>query len=241
MNNNATVIRLLARRLFRPLLLVALPWSALPAAADETRGDHWWSGITFTPGAGWRALNIDMHAASGAANLQTDFGSSLFASLDIEVYRYPFGDSGFALSLLGHTATVRANEQWVKDASGAGSRESLGTGISGHYSYLAPALSWGARQPDGSGLELSVGVGRWSGEFSGDAVFAADYRADASLPSTPVSVRFDEWGYDTRLTLYLRHWALVMTVGGPFPFKDGGTKYEFQQVALILGYEIRLK
>ncbi|MDH4133482.1 MAG: hypothetical protein OEV31_01705 [Gammaproteobacteria bacterium] len=217
-----------------PLIL-----AGMPVYAEDAESGHWWSGISITPGIGWRALNIDMTNSAGDANLQTDFASSLFGALDIESPRYKLSDN-LSVSVLGHASTVRATEQWVVDGSGTGGRQSLGTSISGHYSYLAPALTWGARQPAGTGLELSLGVGTWSGQFSGDAIFAPNNQANASMPHTPLSVSFKELGYDTRFSLYFGRWAWVMTVGGPFKFSNQGVKYQFQQVALIVGYEFRL-
>lgn len=225
-----------ARRLAACTILLSV---AVPTHAEDADPEHWWNGITFTPGVGWRALNIDMTGPGGEANLQTDFASSAFGSLDIESPRWPIGGN-FALSVMANTQTVSANQQWVNDSSGNGDRQSLGTSVSGRYSYVAPALTWGSRQRDGSGLEIGLGIGMWSGNFSGDAIFAPNNQATALMPHTPVNVRFNQLGYDTRLSLYYRHWALIMTVGGPFKFHDQNIKYEFQQVAMILGYEFRL-
>lgn len=213
--------------------------AAITAQAEESESSHWWNGIRFTPGIGWRALNIDMTGPGGKANLQTDFASSAFGSLDIESPRWPIGGN-FALSVMGHTQTVSANEQWFTDSNGYGYRDSVGTEISGHYTYLAPALTWSARAPNGTGLEIGLGIGRWSGNFSGSAVFTTDYKYNPAIAPTPIDVSFNQLGYDTRISLYYGRWALIMTVGGPFKFKDQNIQYEFQQVAMILGYEIRL-
>ncbi len=44
----------------------------------------------------------------------------------------------------------------------------------------------------------------------------------------------------TRIRHLFRPLAWIMTVGGPFKFSHQGIKYEFQQIALIVGYEFRL-
>lgn len=206
---------------------------------------HWWSGTRFTPGVGWRALNIELAGPAGEANLQTSLAASTFLTLNLESPRWALSDN-FALSLLGHAATVRADEQWVNHSASAtgkdgnGHRESLGTSISGSYRYLAPALTWGHRKPGQTGLELTVGLGWWSGQFTGDVIYAPNMQASAGMPKTPVSVNFGQLGYDTRLGLHGKNWCLIMTVGGPFPFTQQGIHYQFQQIAMIVGYEFTL-
>lgn len=220
------------------LLLSALLGTTAGFAQEGPK--HWWSGTRITPGVGWRALNVTLNNPSGEANLQTSFGASVFGSLNLESRRIPLGRN-FAISLLGHSATVNADQQFVKDTSGdSGSRQSFGTSLSGHYSYLAPALTWGNRNPKGSGLEISFGMGMWNGRFTGDAIYAPDTRPTAGMPRTPVEATFNRLGYDTRIGLYSGHWSYVVTVGGPFPYTEKGTRYQFQQIALIVGYEFEL-
>lgn len=224
------------------ILSLCLVGSALLA---QEKPEHWWTGTRFTPGVGLRALNIDMAGPGGEANLQTSIASSVFLALNLESPRLALNEQ-FSLSVLGHAGTVNADHQWVNNSAastgqdGDGHRESLGTNISGHYRYLAPALTWGVRKPGKGGIELSVGLGWWSGQFSGNAIFAPNNVANGAMPKTPVTVGFSQLGYDTRIGLHGKNWCLITTVGGPFPFNQNGIRYQFQQIAVIVGYEFTL-
>jgi len=76
--------------------------------------------------------------------------------------------------------------------------------------------------------------------MSGTMIFTTDDRPSSSMPQTPVSLNFHKLGYDTRIGLYFGHWEYVFTVGGPFPFTTNGTRYELQQLAIIVGYQFVL-
>lgn len=215
------------------------------ALLAQQKPERWWTGTRFTPGVGLRALNIDLAGPGGEANLQTSIASSVFLALNLESPRLALNEQ-FSLSVLGHAGTVNADHQWVNNSAastgqdGDGHRESLGTSLSGHYRYLAPALTWGHRKPGKGGIELSVGLGWWSGQFSGNAIFAPNNVANGAMPRTPVSVGFSQLGYDTRIGLHGKNWCLITTVGGPFPFNQNGIRYQFQQIAVIVGYEFTL-
>lgn len=229
----------------RPTLCLALLLALPGALRAQDSPAPWWKGTRLTPGVGWRALNIGMKAPEGEANLQPSLGSSMFLTLNVESPRVALGNS-LAVSLLGYAGTVNADEQWVNGSptatgqDGDGHRSSLGTSVSGHYRYLAPALTWGNRKPGKGGLELSAGLGWWWGHFAGDAIFAPNMQANAGMPKTPVAVDFSQPGYDTRIGLHGRNWCLILAVGGPFPFSQQGIRYEFQQIAMIVGYEFTL-
>jgi hypothetical protein len=115
-------------------LLLALLLSAAPARADESEEEHWWSGFSFTPGVGSRALVLDMVRSDGwEANIANTGTDSLFWSFNIETPTYHFGESNFGVSILAHASNFNLEKQWVVDASGAGSRERIGTAVSGYY------------------------------------------------------------------------------------------------------------
>ena len=231
----------------RALLLLPFLAAASPAAADE---DFWWwiRGFEITPGAGLRHLGFEVVRKSDSytGNISNDIPSSFFAALSIESPSYQFGESNFGVSAYWYTASVRLNQQFVEDpgqssssGSASGSRENVGTGVSGYYSYIVPALHYRARGPAGEG-KVALGFGRWKGRFSGDIILTPDNRPAAGMPKTPVDVNVSKNAYLVMLQYkFANRWQVYMSVGGP-KWQDEANRYLMEEVSLVVGYTFRL-
>jgi hypothetical protein len=231
----------------RALLFLPLLAAASPVAAEE---DFWWwiRGFEITPGAGFRHLGFEVVRKSDSyrGNISNDIASSLFAALSIESPSYQFGESNFGVSAYWYTASVRLNEQFVADAgqdsssaSASGSRENVGTGVSGYYSYIVPALHYRARGPAGEG-KVALGFGRWKGRFSGDIILTSDNRPATGMPKTPIDVNVSKNAYLALLQFkFANQWQIYMSVGGP-KWQDDANRYLLEEVSIVVGYTFRL-
>jgi hypothetical protein len=230
------------------LLLSLLLLAAAPAFAEE---DNWWwiRGFQFTPGVGLRHLGLDVVRRSDnfKGNISTDIAGSAFAALSIESPSYRFGNSNFGISVYAYAANVNLNSQWVADgtqntSTGTenGSRQNVGTGVSGYYSYLVPALHYSAKMPSGGEAIFALGYGKWIGRFSGNVILTADDRPAAGMPKTAIDVNVTKNAYLFLMQYkFANHWQAYMSVGGP-KWQDGANRYELEEVSLVVGYTFTL-
>jgi len=237
----------------RALLVIVFAACAAPAVAAEEKekekeSDFWWwiRGFEITPGVGLRTLSLDVHSKSNdtQGNLSNNFGAGwLFGSINIESPNYQFGKTDFGVSVYAYASGVRLDHQFVADAgqdpnndSSSGSRQNVGTKVTGYYSYLVPALHYRRIAADGSGFKIALGYGRWTGKFSGDVILTPDNRPASGLPKTPVDTRISKNAYLVNLQYkFANHWQLMMTVGGP-KWQDDNFRYQLEETSLILGY-----
>lgn len=224
-----------------PLLLALV---AAPAVAED---DFWWwiRGFEITPGVGLRHLGVDVNRKSDGAqgNLSNSISKSAFASINIETPSWQFGSSNFGASAYLYAANVRLNEQFVSNPGQSdtsptisGTRDNVGTSLSGYYSYLVPALHYRLLGRDGGSTKFALGYGRWVGRFSGDIILTPDNRPVNGLPKTSVDTRFSKNAY--LFTMQFKtasHWQFALSVGGP-SWQDGSFRYQLEEVSLVAGY-----
>jgi hypothetical protein len=235
----------------RTLLFFALAASAAPCtAAEESKekeSDFWWwiRGFEITPGVGLRHFALDVHSKSNdnLGNVSNSIGKSAFASINIESPSFQFGKSNFGASVYFYGANVRLNEQFIADpgqdpnsGSLAGTRENVGTSITGYYSYLVPAVHYRLQGRDGSSVKFALGYGPWRGRFSGDVILTPDNRPTNGQPKTSIDTRVSKWAYlFTMQYKFANHWQAYMTVGGP-KWQDSQFRYQMEELSLVLGY-----
>ena len=232
-------------REFRALVLLSLVTAAAPAAAEED--DFWWwiRGFEITPGAGLRHLGVDVHRKSDGTqgNASNSISKSLFASINIETPSFQFGKSNFGVSGYLYAANVNLNEQFVADpgqsdtsATVAGTRDNVGTSLSGYYSYLVPAVHYRLQGRDGSSVKFALGYGWWIGRFSGDIILTPDNRPASGLPKTSIDTRVSKGAYlFTMQYKFANRWQAYMSVGGP-TWQDETFRYQMEEVSLVVGY-----
>ncbi len=228
----------------RTLLLLALAAGAAPvAAADDSW--RWIRGFEITPGAGLRYLSVNVHdkAAGTQGNLSNSLGRSLFGAISVESPGYQFGGSNFGASVYLYAADVRLNEQLIAEpgmdpgaTSISGTRQDVGTRLTGYYSYLVPALHYRLQGRDGSTTKFALGYGPWYGRFSGDVILTPDNRPSTGLPRTSIDTRLWKTAFLFSVQFkFASHWQAYMTVGGP-KWQDDSLRYEMEQISLVLGY-----
>ena len=229
----------------RALLLLALAAAAAPAAAEES--DFWWwiRGFEITPGVGLRHLGVDAHRKSDGnqGNLSNSISRSAFASINIETPSWQFGSSNFGVSAYLYAANVNLNEQFIADPGRAdtsptisGTRENVGTSLSGYYSYLVPAVHYRLQGREGGSTKFALGYGRWVGRFSGDIILTPDNRPVTGMPKTSIDTRISRNAY--LFTMQFKtasRWQFYMSVGGP-TWQDASYRYQMEEVSLVAGY-----
>jgi hypothetical protein len=229
------------RPVLRALLLIVFAACAVPAAAAEEKekdSDFWWwiHGFEITPGVGLRTLSLDVHSKSNGTqgNLSNNFGAGwLFGSINIESPSFQFGKTDFGASVYAYASGVRLDHQFVADPGqdpngdqNSGSRQNVGTKVTGYYSYLVPALHYRKVAKDGSGFKIALGYGRWSGRFSGDVILTPHNRPATGLPKTPVDTvsRTPTWsacGTSSRTTQLMMTLRRPKMAGRQFPLPVG--------------------
>ena len=238
-------------REIRAILLLSLAAAAAPVlAAEEGKdkdSDFWWwiRGFEITPGAGLRHLGVDVHRKSDGTqgNMSNSISKSAFASINIETPSWQFGKSNFGASAYLYAANVNLNQQFVTDPGQtdtsptvAGTRENVGTNLSGYYSYLVPAVHYRLQGRDGSSMKFALGYGRWVGRFSGDIILTPDNRPANGLPKTAIDTRVSKNAYlFTMQYKFANHWQAYMSVGGP-TWQDDSFRYQMEEVSLVVGY-----
>jgi hypothetical protein len=235
-------------RQLRLLSFLALAGAAAPsAAAEEKDSDFWWwiHGFEITPGVGLRHFGFDVHSKSNdnVGNVSNSISRSAFASVNIESPSFQFGTSNFGASVYFYGANVRLNEQFIADptqsdtsATATGTRENVGTTITGYYSYLVPAVHYRLQGRDGSSMKFALGYGPWYGRFSGDIILTPDNRPANGQPKTSIDTRVSKWAYlFTMQYKFANHWQAYMTVGGP-KWQDAQFRYQMEELSLVVGY-----
>ena len=221
--------------------------AAGPAAADETDGG-WRGAFSITPGVGLRHLGIDVVRTSGGAqgNLSNDVWDSAFAAVNIESPEYQFGRSNFGITIYAYAATITLDHQWVADGgagpggAASGTREDVGTSVSGYYSYFVPALHFRWPHIGGGETKFALGYGPWMASFSGDIILTPDDTPAPTDLKTPVDVRVRKSAY----LFLMQHkfgsgWQAYLSVGGP-TWKEEGFEYKLEEVSLVIGYTFSL-
>lgn len=228
-------------------LLILLSGNAAANSIDEDGG--WRGAFSFTPGVGLRHLGLDVVQQSTGlqGNLSNDVWDSAFAAMNIESPEYQFGKSNFGFTIYAYAATVTLDHQWVSDGgtnpngTASGSREDVGTSVTGYYSYFVPALHYRWPHAGGSESKFALGVGSWMAKFSGDIILTPDDTPNPITdPKTPITVRVRKLAY----LLLLQHkfqngWQAYMTLGGP-TWKQEGFEYKLEEVSLVIGYTFSL-
>ncbi len=224
-------------------LLLSVLLVAAPAAAQD--GGGWFGGFQITPGAGLRHLGLDVVRKSDGyqGNLSNDIPGSFFAALSIETPSYAFGKSNFGFSVYAYAANVNLNEQWVADGgsnpgtgTASGTRVDVGTGVSGYYSYVVPALYYRFPFRGGGEAKFALGYGKWIARFSGDIILTANDQPAPGLPKSPIEVSVSKNAYLFLMQYkFANHWQAYMSVGGP-KWDDGANRYQLEEVALVIGY-----
>ena len=230
----------------RGLFLLSLVASASPAVAAEESDFWWWiRGFEITPGVGLRYLGVDVHSKSNdtVGNLANSIGKSAFASINIESPSFQFGKSNFGASVYLYAANVNLNQQFIADPgqdpnsdSMAGTRDNVGTSLSGYYSYLVPAVHYRLQGRDGSSMKFALGYGRWVGRFSGDIILTPDNRPANGMAKTPIDTRVAKNAYlFTMQYKFANHWQASMSVGGP-KWQDDQFRYQLEELSFTVGY-----
>jgi hypothetical protein len=227
----------------RVIALAVLVLIAGPAlAADDDGG--WRGNFAITPGAGLRHLGLDVVQQSTGlkGNLSNDVWDSAFVAVSIESPEYQFGRSNFGFTIYSYAANLSLDHQWVADGgtgptgTDSGSREDVGTSVSGHYAYVVPALHF--RWPHGSGSEtkFALGYGLWSANFSGDIILTSNDMPAPGMPTTPVNVRVRKLAYLLLMQhKFANHWQVYMSLGGP-QWEANGFEYKLEEVSVVVGY-----
>ncbi len=240
--------------LFRRCLHLLLAFCMLtlftgPAAAGNDEDGGWRGALSFTPGVGLRHLGLDVVRKQDGwqGNLSNDVVDSAFAAMNIESPEYHFGKSNFGFTIYAYAATVTLDHQWVADGgsnangTSSGSREDVGTSVTGYYSYFVPALHYRWPYAGGSESKLALGVGSWMAKFSGDIILTPDNTPSPAFgDKIPITLRVRKLAY----LLLLQHkfasgWQAYMTLGGP-TWKQEGFDYKLEEVSLVIGYTFSL-
>lgn len=222
-------------------------FAAAQASADDTDGG-WQGSFSITPGVGLRHLGIDVARKSDGyhGNLSNDVWDSAFAAVNIESPEYQFGRSNFGITIYAYAATITLDHQWVADGgtnpngTASGSREDVGTSVSGYYSYFVPALHF--RWPHGGSSEtkFALGVGSWMASFSGDIILTPDDTPTPIDTKIPVNVRVRKLAYLFLMQHKFQNgWQAYMSVGGP-KWSDDRFEYKLEEVSLVIGYTFNL-
>jgi len=221
------------------IILLAAP----PVIADDESGG-WGGAFSFTPGVGLRHLGLDVIEQSTGltGNLSNDVWDSAFAAMSIESPEYQFGKSNFGFTIYAYAATVNLDHQWVADggAGATGSREDVGTSVSGYYSYFVPALHYRWSNGGGSETKFALGIGSWVASFSGDIILTPDDTPVPTDPKTLLDVRVRKLAYLFLMQhKFNNHWQTYMSVGGP-AWKEDGFEYSLEEVSIVIGYTFSL-
>ncbi|OGW16792.1 MAG: hypothetical protein A2072_07435 [Nitrospirae bacterium GWC1_57_7] len=229
-------------------LLILVSGNAAANSADED--GRWRGAFSFTPGVGLRHLGLDVvETTSGLGlqgNLSNDVWDSAFAAMSIESPEYQFGKSNFGFTIYAYAATVTLDHQWVSDGgtspsgTSSGSREDVGTSVTGYYSYFVPALHYRWPHAGGSESKFALGVGSWMAKFSGDIILTPDDMPAPGMTKTNIDVRVRKLAY----LLLMQHkfangWQAYMSLGGP-TWEQEGFEYKLEEVSLVIGYTFSL-
>lgn len=232
------------------VLVFALSGSA--AWAQEPPEDlpelKWYSGFQFTPGFGFRHLALDVvRSADGyKGNIANTGTASLFTALAIETPSFQFPDSNWGLSAYAYATNVDLDAQWVADGStnangtAGGSREHVGTRVSGYYSYLVPALHYRLPTPTGGEGKVALGYGKWIARLKGDIILTGNDHPHSGLPRTDIDASVSRNAYLFLMQYkFASHWQVYMSVGGP-TWSANGYDYKVEEVSIVFGYTFTL-
>ena len=238
-----------SRRLYRVLfqfsaLLPLLFTQTLVAADDDA---HWWSGVTITPGIGLRHLGLDVTRKSDgfSGNIAQSTTAKLFYSISITSPEYSFGHSNWGISLRTFSSVVSLDRQFysydmVNEETGTntGERIDVGTKVSGHYSYIVPAIYYKLILPESGTYQVAAGIGYWTAKLNGNIALTNNDNPSYATAKTDISLETrDQLAYLVLLSYTgRRNWIVEMTVGGP-EFEDSNFRYQVEEVSISLGKE----
>ena len=221
--------------------------SANVYAEQEVNGsdsDHWWSGISFTPGVGARHIGLDVIRKSDGynGNLAQGAAAKLFWSFSITSDEYQFGATNFGLSLRLYNSSVELDHQFydsqtvnMSTGTNEGQRIDVGTSVSGYYSYLVPAFHYKIPLVHGGSVKFALGWGLWDARFSGNIILTPDNQPFPGGEKSSISLeRNRQWAYIFLMSYQGSEWLFEMTVGGP-EFEDNTYEYQMEEVSIIIG------
>jgi hypothetical protein len=236
---------LLKKRLLFAVFIVLVSCIETSAYAENEVEDHWWSGVTFTPGIGLRHLGLDVTRKSDGfqANIAQDVAAKFFFSFSISSPEYQFGHPNIGISLRSYSSFVTLDHQFVDSqivnsttGANSGDRIDVGTEVTGYYSYVVPAVHWKGIAPSGGIYKAALGLGLWTAKLSGDVALTPNNQPDRSTPKSKITLQTKNqiaylffMSYETKTG-----WLYEMTVGGP-KFEDSEYDYQVEEVSLIVG------
>lgn len=212
-------------------------------ADDET---HWWDGFSITPGGGFRHLGISIDRKSDGyhGNISNAGFAQAVATLNMTFNEFKLNEGGtLYLELHSYTAFLKLDHQFydygtTNTATGAnsGERVDVDTRIDGYYTYLMPSLKFKAQLPGSGEFAVSLGVGLWTSEFSGDIILTDDGRPINGMPKSDININtYKELAYIFNMSYATTTgWIYLMSVGGT-TFDDDEYDYKIEEVAMIIG------
>jgi hypothetical protein len=221
-------------------IVVLLALSNLSLAEDYQLDDHWWSGFSITPGAGFRHLGFDVVRKSDGftGNISNNGFAQAVTTLSMTSPSFKLNQSGtIVLEIQSYTALLELDHQFYADGGvgpaggNSGERVNVGTTIDGYYSYVVPAIKFNSDV-----FTMSLGVGYWVSGFTGDIILSQNDRPSASMPKTSIDMS------DRKELAYLftmswiseNKWIALMSIGGT-KFNDSTYDYSVEEVAFIFG------
>ncbi len=152
-------------------------------------------GWTITPGIGVRVVTLDVTRKSdgytGTLTNDGSFGDPIYLSLNIETPSWMISDR-IGFSIRSRSETFEITRQEVPSATTQSGTDyvSLGTSVSGYYSYIGPTLFH--RTVDRSGdTRWGVGYGYWKTWFDGDIILAPNGAAAPGMPRVRINGSVD--------------------------------------------------
>jgi len=216
--------------------------------ATVTNESHWWSGITFTPGAGLRHLGLDVTRKTDGytGNIAQSVEAKLFFSFSITSPSYDFNDH-WGLTLRSYSSVVSLDSQFFNyhtsdpnTGTDQGERINVGTQVSGSYSYIVPTVHFKSRAGS-SAFAVALGVGYWTSNLSGDIILTNNDQPVAGMEKTGINLStHDQLAYLFFMSYTnADEWIYEMTVGGP-TFSADGYDYKLEEVSLTVGKKFTL-
>ncbi len=117
-------------------------------------------GLSISPGICLKSPEIKIKRKSDGhrAVIGDPLPGMVSLAIDISSRDFDFPNTNFGASLFLHSSHFKADRQWAAVNGDEVDIEDVGTSLSGHYSYLIPALYY-KHQPGEVEWKLGVGLG----------------------------------------------------------------------------------